>query len=420
MRWITLIMLIFIVGFLTLAIISCQDDDDDSTSSGQANDDDSTDDDDDDSGFDDPTEEGRYWLKAGVPERAKEAFGRAIIEDPQNEEARYGTMLASSLHLWELVTLVTNYLVDQQSGHDFKDVDPNRELIRLIIENLQTGLFGPSGENIRENALWLEENGDPPFVIDDIPVQFLTDVTYLGSQFDSSERHACQSIGNLFDGSGSALLSMKLDFSLGYIFTLMDTDFDDFDTAEIISIIVDMLDRMLNDEAYPNLFRIEPDMTQLFEDSRIYLGTGMVEFKYTFDAIRSETDNQGDDVLAYLDANANGMYDPDEVFMVSGAGQFDKDTMALFTGLEALLFDLGAAILDRTEYDLHPAKDDPFHLSSLNVMLNAFGLPSLIPGFITVDIASFYEDIEPNTFRNMLQTIINLLKLFLPEPPDIY
>ena len=401
-----------LIAFSIVFVCQCADEGDDD------DDDDQPDDDDD---FDDPLEEGRYWLQAGEPERARMAFERAFEVYPDHPDAHYGIMLSGGLHLWELLSLVSTYLIDAQDGFPTQEIDPNRELLRVILEIIADGYFSPAGDNIRGHAAWLEANGDPAFIIDNIPVMFMLDqVAGLGSEFDVSERQGCLVFGNLFDGLGGTLISLQADFSLSYVFTLMDLDFGEYETLEIVSLIVDMIDRILHDPGFPNTFRIDPDYIDRMAESRLQIGSGLVGFKATLDAVRAETDPQDDDVLGYEDLNGSGHYDEGDPFVIPGLGPLDEQDMALTLGLEELTFDLGAAMLDRTELDLDPGQDNPFHLSSINKLLEAFDVPPIIPDFLTVDVAAFYEDLNPDSIRDLLQMLVNLLQPFLPEPPDVF
>ena len=49
-----------------------------------------------------------FYLKAGLPAQAADAFDRALLEAPGNPEAHYGNMLAGSLEVFGFVSGVSN------------------------------------------------------------------------------------------------------------------------------------------------------------------------------------------------------------------------------------------------------------------------------------------------------------------------
>ncbi|MCZ7582212.1 MAG: hypothetical protein M5R36_02140 [Deltaproteobacteria bacterium] len=135
-----------------------------------------------------------------------------------------------------------------------------------------------------------------------------------------------------------------------------------------------------------------------------------------YDQIRSETDDQSDDILAYADVNENNYYDVYDHFIIPPWGELDEDQQALALDFEAMFAALSAAFLDRTEYDEEPDVDTPFDIKNLNALLKAIGLPPLLPS-ATIDLASWWEDVDPTGFRDGLRSLVNILALVLPPPP---
>ena len=396
-------------------------DDDDSDDDDVIDDDDTDDDDtvDDDDSFeycedyDDALASGRSYLQVGIPEMARPAFECVVHEDAEISDGHYGLMLSGSLHLYEIVSLLSVMIADFESGHQQKDIDEDREFLRQIISMIADGYFHPAGENVRVSYDWLTEAGNPSMTIDDVPILWeLKPVASLGSEFDAGEKELCLVVGDVFDGLGGHLISLKIDINLLYVF---DLNFSGT-TEEIITGIVYMLDDMLNDPAYPDSFKIDPDYEERLSDSRMYLGVGFLGVRKALDAIMSETDDQSDDVFGYIDENSNNAYDEGEPLWIPGIGEIEGDDLDLVFAVADLLYDLGAAFLDRTPLDVNPEQDDPFHLSAANDLLRAFGIPGIIPNFLTVDIAKVYEDLEEDSIRNLLQTVVNMLKLILPAP----
>ncbi len=429
------VLAIFILTLLCAALCSCQgcgdDDDDDNDGADDddsaAPDDDTFDDDADDDvdddvdddadddncdDYEDPIQAGRDYLKAGIPELAVPAFECALLDDESSSDAHYGITLAGGLHIWELVSLISVMISDYDSGHDpAKDIDPVREMLRQIAAVVTEGLIHPSGENVREHSMWLTENGDPAFMIEDIPVLWeLRPLALLGSEFDAAEKEACVVLANVFDGIGGILISMKIDTNIARI---LDMNFTG-EIPEIIASIVELLDELLNDPVYPDMFKIDEDYMDRIAESRLHLGDGLTALNRAVEAIKSETDSQEDDVLAYVDQNANGAYDDGEPFDAPSLGLLEGQDLELLFAVALIAEDLGASILDRSEMDVDPANANPFHVSSINELLNVYGIPSLIPDFITVDVASYFENLEPDSIRDLLQSLVDILKIYFP------
>ena len=401
---------VFLLMTLVLSLLvcwGCDDDDDD-------------DDNDDEEQKEDPIEEGRRWLKAGVPAKAREAFAVALGQDDQNPEARYGAMTAASMELFSVISLVSVYLADPEDGIGTQATDPNRDIVTEIINILTDDLIGPLVQEVHEHGAWLQNYGEYLFEIEGIPVHlYLQVVAELGSEFDNSERSGSETFAHLFGGFSDTLGSLELDFNLDLVLSIMDVDFGEMEVLEIVSFVVDFIDRLLNDKGYPNFLRIDPDAMDDMAEARLKIGLGCVGLNGTLGVIKGETDPQDDDVLGYQDQNNNDRYDEGEPLVISDVGPLAEDSQKILNAVALVLSDLGIAFLDRTVYDAFPAQDNPFNLASLNILLDAFDTPPIIPSGLTIDIAGGYENMQAYSVRDFLQRLIDLLKPILPEAPGV-
>ena len=147
---------------------------------------------------------------------------------------------------------------------------------------------------------------------------------------------------------------------------LMDADFGDYSTGAIVSLVVDLVDRMLTDPGFPYFLKIDMDRADDLRTARLDLGLGLLGVGKTFATVESETDDQTDDVLAYVDANASGGFDAGEPYVIPGTGVLSEETMDILFAVSLMTADLGAAVLDDTDLDVHPGQEDLFHLATLN------------------------------------------------------
>jgi hypothetical protein len=395
------------------AAFGCGGDDDDDNDPGDDADDTG---DDDGPHFDNPIDEGRYWLRAGNPQRARLAFARAIEMYPEEPDARSGAMLSADLHLMSILSLVSVYLGTIDNGYDAKGSDPTRDMLRQIVLALTDDAIGPAAREAIDNAAWLQERGDPAFRIDGVPVYWLADLAAeLGTEFDGSERAGSQAFAHLFAAMSGILGAIDIDMDLQKLMSLTDLLGGDHTTPELIGILLDWLQSLLDDPAFPNTFRIDPDRLTDVAVARIDLGIGGTDVIATLTAIQGETDDQTDDVLAYADTNGSGAWDPGEPWVIPGAGEVSEETMAATYDVAMFASELGAALLDRTEADVRPGVPDPFDLASLNHLLSALGYPPIIPeGVVQIDLAARFEALGPDSIRDFLQSLIDLLRGFLP------
>jgi hypothetical protein len=209
--------------------------------------------------------------------------------------------------------------------------------------------------------------------------------------------------------------AVEIDMSLDRLMALPDLLEGDHTVPELIGILLDWLQGILDDPAFPNTFRIDPDRLGDVAVARLDLGIGGTDVIATLAAIQAETDDQADDVLAFADKNGNNAWDAGEPWVIPGAGEVSSETMAATYEVAMFASEFGAALLDRTEADVRPGVPDPFDLASLNHLLVAFGYPPLIPaGLVQIDLAARFEALSPDSIRDFLQTLIDLLRGLLP------
>ena len=59
-------------------------------------------------------------------------------------------------------------------------------------------------------------------------------------------------------------------------------------------------------------------------------------------------------------------------------------------------------------------------LGAVTPVLEALGISGFIPdgNLFTIDVADIFNDIQEDSFKGFLETIVKLLQIILPDPPD--
>ncbi len=440
-------LLLLIAAALFVSGCGCGDDDDDDDGGGDdddtQNDDDTSDDDldddiaDDDTGDDDTgagceedppstnahTLAGLDYLVVPAAPLARVEFQAALAEDPDDQDALMGLILADAVATFDAMSLIQTYVDYILQGYEeqAKDDDGN---LQYFIDDLLDELFG---------ALFLQLSDEIPDLVEQasqveclsleltaLPIwqDFEEIANVSGDDWDMSEAMASYGLVAPLSGAVRLLTVLNFNLDLSYLFGLVDIDFGSYSTTEIISIIVDILDKLINDPAFPDFLTMADGGLEDFMKIQFELGLGFRAAADTFVTIRGETDDQVDDVLGYVDVNGDLAFESDfDHYFIPGYGELDEDGMSIAGAYENMFRDLGDSFLDNTEYDVDPANPNPFDFASLNALMRGAGLPPLLPSFDWELNAGFEGDITEDGLRNTLRTIVNLLQTLLPPPP---
>lgn len=420
------------------------DDDDDSGGDDDQTDDDTTGDDDiSDDDFDDDTGDddtgagceeappstnahtllGLDYLVVPAAPLARVEFQAALAEDPADQDALMGLILADAVATFDAMSLIQTYIDYILQGYEeqAKSEDDN---LQFYIDDLLDDLFG---------TLFLQFSDEIPDLVEQaaeveclsleltalpIRIDFEEIANVSGDDWDMSEVMASYGLVAPLSGAVRLLTVLNFNLDLSYLFGLVDIDFGSYSTTEIISIIVDILDKILNDPAFPDFLTMADGGLEDFRKIQFELGLGFRAAADTFTTIRGETDDQTDDVLGYVDVNGDLAYQSGfDHYFIPGYGELDADGMSIAAAYENMFRDLGDSFLDNTEYDVDPANPNPFDFASLNALLRGAGLPPLLPSFDWELNAGFEGDITEDGLRNTLRAIVNLLQTLLPAPP---
>jgi hypothetical protein len=183
----------------------------------------------------------------------------------------------------------------------------------------------------------------------------------------------------------------------------------------MIGILVDYLIEIFDSPLFPDFFTLKEDGA-LFQQAGLQAGLGFRTAAETYDLLTAETEPQTAEVLGYADQNANEQWDENEPLVIPPWGALDAESDAVAWAFAEVFSRLADSFLDYTDFDTNPEEPQPFYLAYLNPLIDAFGLPPLIPDwdFLVIDFGAAYVDVDPTALRDAIVLILNLLNAFLP------
>jgi hypothetical protein len=414
---------------LTLTGCGCGDDDDDSNGAGPDDDDNGIDDDspDDDAGDDDDDddddtpwppneliEEGKRWLALGDGDRADLYFRQALEQVPDHPEANYGLVIGNAMHGLDLVGIILDYVYSVLDNGGPVKADPDNLLDNFFAQALD-GLIYSGGSEQLEYAEICLENGYAFQQDDAIPIiihfEHLADVS---GQFDEAELHAAVVPTLLLWGLVEHIDAISLDCDYTQAYLLAQLNWNDLMAAlkEAIPILIGLID----DPAYPDFLTLPAENVPQMKDAGLRIAESLEQFRLIFPAIESEAGaDQATDVFGYDDLNGNDQYDEGEPYRIPELGSLNAGQMATVNALRYAAVKLRDSFWDYTEFDVDPDAPNPFRLSYLNPLLQAFGLPALIPDwpFLQIDFGAFYADPGADGLKQLLLQILRIAEAII-------
>ncbi|NLH47389.1 MAG: hypothetical protein GX444_02185 [Myxococcales bacterium] len=429
--WWCLLCLVF-----ALAGCDCGDDDDDDNAAVDDDNDngdddnldddngDDDDDDDDDDNDDDTTpwppnelvDEGKLWLHRGDGDRADLYFRQALDILPLHPEANYGLVIGNAMHNLDLFGIILDYVYSViDNGGPVKD-DPDNLLDNFLAQALD-GLQYASGKEQLEYAQICLEEGYVFQQDEDLAIPIIIHFERLADifgQFDEAELHAAVVPTLILWGLLEHVDAVSLDCDYTQAYLLAELDWDDILNAlkEAIPILINLFE----DPAYPDFFTFPAENIPQIQDAGLRLAEAMEQFRLVFPAVEGEAgEDQATDVFGYDDQNGNQKYDAGEPYRINGYGSLDADQMEIVYALRYVATKLRDSFWDYTEYDVDPDNPNPFHLSYLNPLLQAFGLPALIPdwSFLQIDFGAFYADPGSDGLKQLLLSILRIAEIII-------
>ncbi len=443
----SLIPVFFIMAALFfIPACGCGDDDDDNDADDDVNDDvdddsdddsdDDADDDVDDDADDDCTEApastnentllGLHYLESGIGGPARQVFLTALDEDPGDQDALYGLILADTLLNFDTVGIVAEYISyflgdfiePDRLSRDEDLPDSGQGFIDALIELIFQGLTLQYVDELIERVPQALETPCLSLELEKMSMYMNYDLIAEpgGDDWDYGEIQASAAVNWVLGGVVRMITALDLDFNLSIVAFFKSFDFGDYEILDLAAILTDVLQNLLNDPAYPDLFTYGEDGLEKMQQAQIDLGLGFFHAAGVYDHIRGEIDDQTDDILAYSDLNGNSQWDDAEPFVIPPWGPLDEEQMAYALAAEEIFDAVAVSILDNTEYDEDSTTDTPLNLNDFNSLLAAAGIWPILPN-VEIPLNELFESAESDGPRQALLDILNVLDLVLPDPP---
>ena len=382
------------------------------------------------------------WIARGKAElsldhgaQAREAFEAAREIRPDAPEAIYGQLLAMIEETFNLLTVTLDL-----TGETFQSpTAETADLSTFPVGDFTDGLleffiFERAGEMI-DLVNELKTLDNPEFILDpksDPPQRLLltlldNTIFDISGRFDLGEALFIEGFAHLARALADINLSLFLDFNLG----CLDLEFPENPTQlDLMEFTAFNLDALLTDPACrPPDLRCEryPDgLCPLFFtiDNTLPNAEGMTGNDLVFRAktsfaraynallaalteIEGETHRQTGEVVGYIDANQDGVWNLGENFRGPKTGRLD------LTGDEAGTIDVTGVTIYWEAMRAVFGDDLIFDIASTNRLIaDLLHLPYVIDipaGCVTFDIAAFFNEPDPNLPRESLFLLSDLL-----------
>lgn len=406
--WLWLLVFAIAAVMLYPASCACEDDDDDDDDN-DADDDDDDNDDDDLPDVDECLAEGRAWLAMAEGDRARLSFQCVLEQIPDHVEGQYGLVLSNTVHTNDVVGILRDYILSvienggpvKKSGEKYGGTDIIDRLLEIVLDNLMLDRT----KELFETSDALQAVDGPSYTHEGIPIVFdFTDFGTMTGEFDRSFLSASEAYARLLYGLTGHLIVVSLDLDVSLAFAITEIDFSDTMTA--IGDIIDILILFLEDPGHPDFLTMDEDQLALFASLGPTIGDGADEFLKLWAEIETETDDQTDDVIGYVDLDGSGAYDVPEPYFLPYFEVLEEDEMNALYALEGAFAALREAYWDRTPKDLDPDSPNPMDVGAvLNPILELLGLPAVIPDGVEWAVGDIYAEPDPRSVRDFVELL---------------
>lgn len=398
--------------------------DDDTGTDDDTSDDDAVDDDTADDDIDDDTEEcdgathdplivqGKDLLGQGDHVAAYDAFADALDLCPDSADAEMGMLIADACWYVSWIKTWTDLIGLTLPASAQADATGGPKSDGTVLQKILRYSFLPVDREIYRLADDLIENhSNVNFVVDSVPVWVEQDVVVLdlGGEWDIADVSALRAFAGAFEGIARLMLSFDLDFDWA---SLINLDPPPGATPEeLVHAYAEFFLGALNDPEFPDFLALLPEGAADLSASGVAYGHLLGDINTAFLAVRTETDEQEDDIIGYADLDADGMWDEGEPYRLPVAGELTDEQNELLLGFLQLSEDLGLAFLDGGADDPNPLLPDWFDIANLNFLL--IYLQIIDPGqplpHIPLPVGYWFYNPTTDGFHDLLQTIAQAL-----------
>lgn len=256
-------------------------------------------------------DEGKAALARNEWSNAKAAFEQVLADyDAENGEAHLGAALADILYVSDAIPYIAS--VGERTASTLAPAaesdDESLYLTGLIVGAVNEVRAHFSSAEAHLSAA--DEAGGFTFVIDSLPVRLTQDGAFaldLGGEWDRADALMLRGLSRLALGALDMVLSVDLNFDFPRAHAyLMQPAFD----AQRLDHVASLVTYLLNDPKRPNFLGLAEGGDERLTQAAHTLGDALRDLEAALAAASQERDDQHDDVLRYVDANANGRYDP--------------------------------------------------------------------------------------------------------------
>ncbi len=356
--------------------------------------------------------DGQQALADGDGESARHFFGEALSLRPGDSTASLGLVLADTLQLVYFTDQIVSFVfslsgvVAAEYLDDPGGLDPNGTLDDTIHHFLKH-IFEPVLDELLlalDDAL-ADPNLSLPLV--ELPISFQGEVVAdLGGEWDATDAVWLAGTVRLVQGAVDCLQATNLDFDLGIVLETKAVREliagESLDWVSEIPELAGALAAMINDRTHPDALLPLPDEGWRFVRAQRNLALGVIYWVDVWKQVDAESDDPANEILGYEDRNGNQHREANEPYAwLGGEEPFPSWLMTLMPALLTIGNDLGGALAEGTDLDATSTTIESFDVSLLNLILETFGLPALVP-VMKVNFAELFADPPAEEIKDFL------------------
>jgi len=350
---------------------------------------------------------------------AAEQFQQGLALDPNAANCRYGLTLADCSTQCNTLSLLVTYITAAIAGYQ-PPTKGEPQTGQSFIDDMVNIMLGNSYLNAANDAIvqaeWVRANApDMIYPLAGLPIIFnFQQVAAPAGNFDLTDAVAAEAWSGAIGGLLSHLTTLNLDFELGVLFAFTKIDFSqsiDLVIGDIVNLALELFDNPL----FPDFFTLT-DNGAPFQAAGLMTGLGWLHASETYSWMTKDSGDVATEVLGYADLNGNHKWDANEPLVVPPFGALDAGADKVAWAAQGVFQHLANSFLEYTPYDTDPGVPQPFKLSYLNPLLQALGLPALIPDtpLLEIDFGAAYHDANPTKLRDEIVAVLQILHALFP------